>query len=63
MNKNTAFPDDGGPASGRGFVRTKTKAFRMDLVKYLDNSYTRSFEEQLLAGLSGAGWSPDRISS
>ena len=39
-----------GPACGK-----KDTAFRMDLIKYLDNSYTRSFEESLKTGLANAG--------
>ncbi len=33
----------------------KETIFRMDLIKYLDNSYTRSFEESLKTGLQTAG--------
>ena len=33
----------------------KDTAFRMDLIKYLDNSYTRSFEESLRKGLQESG--------
>ena len=33
----------------------KETVFRMDLIKYLDNSYTRSFEESLKTGLQTAG--------
>ncbi len=33
----------------------KTQVFRIDLVKYLDNSYTRNFEESLQKGLQEAG--------
>ena len=31
------------------------KAFRITLIKYLDNSYTRCFEDELMTGLTGAG--------
>lgn len=33
----------------------KDGPFRIDLIKYLDNSYTRSFEESLRAGLRNSG--------
>ncbi len=39
-----------GPSCGK-----RDPVFRIDLVKYLDNSYTRSFEECLRKGLGGAG--------